>query len=115
MALQEQLKDMVNIPAGVTVTVDQLGMVSCKGPKGEASKMLRNPLVDFTVEGDAVVFKTKRTTLRDKKMLYTVSAHVQNLVKGVTEGFTYKLKICSGHFPMNVSMKGKDFIVESFW
>jgi len=40
------------------------------------------------------------------------------MIRGVTEGYTYKLKICSGHFPMNVSLKGdvleiKNFIGES--
>ena len=47
-------------------------------------------------------------------MVQTFTAHIKNLVKGVTEGHMYKLKICSGHFPMNVSVTGNEFIVKNF-
>jgi large subunit ribosomal protein L6 len=36
------------------------------------------------------------------------------MIKGATEGHVYKLKVCSGHFPMNVAVAGKDFVVKNF-
>ena len=39
---------------------------------------------------------------------------MKNMVKGVVEPFQYKVKICSGHFPMNVSMSGQELIVKNF-
>jgi large subunit ribosomal protein L6 len=36
------------------------------------------------------------------------------MIKGVQEGFTYKLKICSGHFPMSVALKGNTFEIKNF-
>jgi large subunit ribosomal protein L6 len=33
---------------------------------------------------------------------------------GVEKGHTYKLKICSGHFPMTVSLSGSKFAVNNF-
>ena len=47
-------------------------------------------------------------------MLKTYRAHVKNLIKGVNEKFVYKLKICSSHFPMNVSISNNQFIVKNF-
>jgi len=47
-------------------------------------------------------------------LLGTYVAHLNNLFRGVKEGFVYKLKICSGHFPMNVSIKNDEFIIKNF-
>jgi len=49
-----------------------------------------------------------------KTMGGTLKAHIYNMIKGVTEGHEYKLKICSGHFPMNVSLNGDVFTVKNF-
>lgn len=115
MAASEQLEDSVRIPEGVMVTVDPAGLVSSKGPKGEAHKLLRNPSVAITVEGDVVLCRAKRSTLREKKMVNTFSAHVRNIIKGVQDGFTYKLKICSSHFPMTVTVKGSELVVKNLF
>ena len=37
------------------------------------------------------------------------------MAKGVLEGYKYTLKICSGHFPMNVSVGGGQLIVKNFF
>ena len=47
-------------------------------------------------------------------MLYTFKAHINNLIRGIKEGFTYKLKICSSHFPMSVSVEGDEVIIKNF-
>ena len=36
------------------------------------------------------------------------------MIKGVSEGHIYKLKICSGHFPMNTAVNGNKFVVNNF-
>ena len=48
-------------------------------------------------------------------MIYgTFKAHIKNMIKGITEGHIYKLKVCSGHFPMNVSVNKDKLIVNNF-
>jgi large subunit ribosomal protein L6 len=47
-------------------------------------------------------------------MMQTFKAHIKNLIRGVMEGHLYKLKICSGHFPMSVSVSGEEFIIKNF-
>jgi len=36
------------------------------------------------------------------------------MIKGVTKGFTYKLKIVFSHFPITVKIKEKTLIIENF-
>jgi large subunit ribosomal protein L6 len=44
----------------------------------------------------------------------TIASHIKNMIKGVTEGFEYKMKIVYSHFPIKASRQGTDFVVENF-
>lgn len=44
----------------------------------------------------------------------TVAALVENMIKGVTRGFTYKLKIVFSHFPISVKVKDNVVSIENF-
>ncbi len=84
-------KRPVSIPAGVTATVEN-GQVSMKGPKGTLSI----PMVDevsYTLEGDLLTIKPANDTKRARSFWGMQRTLVQNLVTGVTEGYTKVLEI----------------------
>jgi large subunit ribosomal protein L6 len=108
-----ELKSTVAIPAGASLNVVR-GIVHAKGPRGEITKNLFHPNITITVENDEATIESKKTTKREKKMVYTFTSHLKNMVEGVTEGFEYKLKVCSGHFPMSVALKGEMLEVKNF-
>jgi len=56
----------------------------------------------------------KNTTKKEKKNIGAYNAHIKNMIKGLKEPYNYVLKICSGHFPMNVSVSNDEFIVKNF-
>lgn len=112
---REQLERLVDVTEGVTVTVDANSNVVAKGPKGEVTKSLRNPRIAYVVEGNQVKITSISSTKMDKKLINTMTAHVKNLIKGASEGFTYELKICSGHFPMTVAVKGDTLEVKNLF
>ncbi len=84
------------------------------GPKGDSEKIFVHPRVHVTVDGNKIVLKAPKATKREKTILCSFEAHIKNMVKGVQEVHTYTLKICSGHFPMNVAVAGSDFVVKNF-
>ena len=47
-------------------------------------------------------------------MIGTFVAHSNNMIRGSKENHTYTLKICSGHFPMNVSVSDSKLTVKNF-
>jgi large subunit ribosomal protein L6 len=51
---------------------------------------------------------------RAKSMIGTVTSSIKNMFTGVTEGYTYKLKIVSTHFPINIKVQGDTVIIENF-
>ncbi len=109
----EKLEDRVALPEGVTATYEA-HMLTVTGPRGALSRLLFHPAIRVTVADGAVAFAAQKATLREKKCLYTFMAHARNMVRGVTEGFTFTLKVCSGHFPMSVSVKGDVFEIKNF-
>ena len=84
-------KKAVPVPAGVTATIDN-GTMSVKGPKGTLSLVLRDE-ISYTVENDGISVQPANDTKRARAFWGMQRTLVQNLVTGVTEGFTKKLLI----------------------
>ena len=89
-------------------------LLTIKGAKGEVHRDFRHPKVVLSVEGNKVILKALKGTKREKTLIGSYEAHIVNMVKGVQELHQYKLKICSGHFPMSVSVSGQEFIIKNF-
>ncbi|MFH1915896.1 MAG: 50S ribosomal protein L6 [Nanoarchaeota archaeon] len=106
--------DELAIPEGITISLDN-GIFTIKGPKGEIRKDLSYPTVMFEIEGTNILFLiNKKKTQREKKLSHTFKARLKNYFRGVQNPHTYKLKVCSGHFPMSINVKGKTFEVKNF-
>jgi large subunit ribosomal protein L6 len=108
-----ELKAEVEIPEKVQVSVEGR-TVKVTGPKGDLQRVFNFPRIDAKVENNHILLKVKDATRREKTQSGTMVSHLRNMVKGVTEGHVYKLKICSGHFPMNVSVSGDTFTIKNF-
>ena len=111
--MKQDLTEEIELPAGVSVQHAQ-NLIRLRGPKGEVSRTFVYPGVNITLEENKIVLRAVKATKREKRMLSTFAAHLKNLIKGVQEPYEYKLKICSGHFPMNVSIAGKEFTIKNF-
>ena len=109
----KELAETIEILEGVEVKVDR-GLISAKGAKGECNKTLVDPKITIEVKDGNIILTAKNATKKQKTKLGTYKSHVINLMKGAAEGHSYKLKICSGHFPMNVTISGKEFAVKNF-
>lgn len=84
------------------------------GPKGTIERNFREKSIEIKIEDKKVVVKALSPNRNTKRIMNTTKAHIQNMVKGVKEGYEYRLKICSGHFPMNVAIQGKDITIKNF-
>jgi len=106
-------EDFINMPQGITASIDK-GVFTVKGPKGEISRNFFSPITNIEVKENKIVVSSKKGKRKQKTMVNTTLSHIKNMLNGIKEGHVYKLKICASHFPMNVSVKGKEFIVENF-
>lgn len=82
---------VITIPAGVTVAQNGDKIV-VKGKNGELSTKVPAKIT-VTIEGDKVTV-ARANDARNVKMLHgSTRAHIANLVKGVTEGFSVELEL----------------------
>ncbi|MBI2548919.1 50S ribosomal protein L6 [Candidatus Woesearchaeota archaeon] len=107
-------EESVIIPEKVTIHLAK-GVVTVKGPKGEIRRMVTNPKISFVVNNQKLIATAPHATQREVTHIRTNLAHLKNMCKGVLHGHVYKLRICSGHFPMNVSVQKGQFMVKNLF
>ena len=81
----------VPLPKGVTATI-QDGTVAVKGPKGEL-KVKLVPEVEATLDDGAISVMPRKNDQRSRAMWGMQRTLVNNLVVGVTTGFSQSLEI----------------------
>ena len=111
----DRIEHSVTIPEGVTAALSEDGVVSIQGPKGSLSRQFLNSNLDLFQEGGALIVRTDLPRRKMKALAGTWNAHLNNMVKGVTDGFTYSLKAVYSHFPMTLSVKGNIFVVNNYF
>jgi large subunit ribosomal protein L6 len=85
-------KQPVVIPAGVTITVSKENVVSVKGPKGELKENIDRD-IKVEVKDGQVLFTRPTDQIRHRAMHGLYRSLVNNLVKGVTDGYIRKLEL----------------------
>ncbi len=81
----------INIPADVTISHEG-GTVIVKGKNGELTESLHTD-VALLIEDNVVTLKPKRETRQARALWGTMRAIINNMVVGVSTGFTRKLQI----------------------
>jgi large subunit ribosomal protein L6 len=85
-------KNPVIITDGVKITVGDNNIVTVKGPKGELKQAI-DPDIKVEVKDDKVEFVRPTDQIRHKAMHGLYRSLVNNMVKGVTEGYSKKLEL----------------------
>jgi len=102
----------VEIPEEVDVNIKN-DAITIHGKQGSITKRL--PFDVKTEKKDnKIIIHTRLKGRRGKAILGTTKGELKNMIKGVTEGITYKLRILYSHFPMNVKVQGDTVIIENF-
>jgi len=100
-------KNPVTVPAGVDVKIDG-GLVRAKGKLGELTMPMDRD-VTITREGDKVVVNPVGDHKRARVMWGTTRALINNMVKGVSQGYTVELEIAGVGYRAQVQGKNMQF------
>ncbi len=110
----KMMLEEIEIPEGVEVKVEG-NKVWVKGEKGEVQrefKLLKG--IKISLEDKKIKIISEVEKRKFKKIVKTTVAHLKNMIKGVQEGFRYRLRICFSHFPITVKVEGDKVIIENF-
>ena len=97
------------VPAGVTVT-NENNKVTVKGPKGELSLDLVKG-IEVNIEENTLTVTRPNDEKAIKAMHGTTNANIENMIKGVTEGFQKGLEIIGVGYRFNV--KGNTLVINA--
>jgi len=109
---------VVEIPEGVEVDVEGNDVegytITAKGPKGENTRKLKFRGIIIEKKDSKILVYSKEDKTRMKAMVGTFASHIRNLLKGVNEGFEYRLKVVYAHFPVKLRVEGDEVVIENF-
>ena len=91
MSLSRIGKLPIEIPSGVTITVDS-GDVTVVGPKGTLTQFV-TPAVDVKIEDGTLTVHPKDESKEARAQHGLMRALINNMVTGVTKGFEKKLEV----------------------
>ena len=85
-------KKPIEIPSGVTVTIDANNNVIVKGPKGELTRTF-NPEITITQEENVITLTRPSDSKEHRTIHGTTRAVLANMVEGVSKGFERGLEL----------------------
>lgn len=108
------LEEVIKIPENTNIELIR-NIIKVSGPVGNNEKIFNDPRVNIKKEDNKIILSSKQQNRNVKRIIKSFKSHINNLIKGSQKNYIYKLKICSGHFPMSVSVSGNKLIVKNFF
>ncbi|EQB64737.1 MAG: hypothetical protein AMDU3_IPLC00004G0315 [Thermoplasmatales archaeon I-plasma] len=107
------MEKVIEIPKGVKVKLEGFAF-EAQGPKGKVSKIFKNEYVTMELKDKNIRIYTKREKKTDIAVVGTWASIVNSAFIGVTKGFIYTMKIVYAHFPVKVTVKGNQVLLDNF-
>merc|ERR1719223_103584 len=115
MKYLSQEKDIV-IPEDVEVKI-KARVVTVTGPRGTLTKSMQHVAIEFSsIDDKRIRVKVWHGGRKHIACIRTISSHIENMIKGVTIGFEYKMRFVYAHFPINanISPNGDNIEIRNF-
>jgi large subunit ribosomal protein L6 len=108
-----EISKTVQVPEDVTLTLKDK-TITIKGTKGSLTRDFSYAPISIEGDGKNVRLYAKWPRKKEAALVGTIYSHINNMIIGVTKGFTYKLKIVFSHFPISVKYQDKSVLIENF-
>ena len=110
----EEIFGKIDVPEDVNVTKDG-NIINVNGKLGKNSKDFTKIPIIIDVDNKQIIIKPYGMRKKYVALINTTKSIITNMIKGVQNGFTYKLKIAYAHFPITVKIKDKQVSVENYF
>jgi large subunit ribosomal protein L6 len=107
-------QSILEVPEDIQLTLNK-HQVRVQGPLGELTRDFSHAPISLAHENKKVTIEVMWPNKRTAATVGTIHSHIQNMIIGVTHGFTVKMKIVFAHFPMSVKIQENQVIIENFF
>ena len=111
---KEDILAEVEIPEKVTAKFEN-NILEVSGPQGTVNKDFEKIPISLTINGKKIIIKPWAKRRKDLAITNTSRSIIRNMITGVLDGYTYKLKVVFAHFPISIKIKGKQISIENFF
>jgi large subunit ribosomal protein L6 len=109
---RKQITEEIELPDGVSASLVG-GMIVIKGKGGELKRAVGGTQVK--AQGNKITLISEKGNKKEKKMLMSLRSHIENMAQGIVKKHEYRLKVCSGHFPISVVVAKGEVQVKNFF
>jgi len=113
MTKTTRVAEETEVPKGVSAEFHD-PVLTVKGPQGTLKRTFFHPRIKMTVAKGNITVETRMASLREKALVGTWVAHARNMIRGVQQPFTYRMKAVYAHFPVKMTLKGNELLIENF-
>lgn len=110
----EFFENEIVLPSEVSITKDQ-NVLTAKGSYGSVQKDFTKMPAIIDLKDNKITIKSRGNRKKDFALVNTIQSVINNMIKGSSKGFTYRLKIVFAHFPITVKIKNREIYVENFF
>uniref|UniRef100_A0A1L8DRN4 Large ribosomal subunit protein uL6 n=1 Tax=Nyssomyia neivai TaxID=330878 RepID=A0A1L8DRN4_9DIPT len=87
--------------------------VKISGPRGKLERTFKHLALDIYMAHKRTIKVEKWFgTKKELAAVRTVCSHIENMIKGVTKGFQYKMRAVYAHFPINCVTSEGNTVIE---
>ncbi len=113
MSTREHVSTL-EIPEGISVSLEER-TISVKGKLGTVKNDFTKLPAFLTIENNILKIEPYGTRRKDFAISKTAQSIINNMIKGVQNGYKYRMKIVFAHFPITVKIKDGKVHVENFF
>jgi large subunit ribosomal protein L6 len=103
----------IEIPEAVKLELEGRKLVM-SGDNGRVIRDFSHVNINIDYEEGTLRVWAVNPRKREASLVNTIVSHVKNMIKGITEGFIYRLKIVFIHFPMTVRVNDRKVMIQNF-
>ncbi|KAL7752740.1 60S ribosomal protein L9B [Sorochytrium milnesiophthora] len=102
----------ISIPEGVKVEFNARN-VQVTGPRGKLSMSFKHVNCEIKRIGKSKIrIQLWHGARKQAACIRTVASHIENMIKGVTRGYQYKMRFVYSHFPINANVVEEGSVIE---
>ncbi|UCG89767.1 MAG: 50S ribosomal protein L6 [Candidatus Heimdallarchaeota archaeon] len=112
------IERIIEVPENVTAKLTPIRggkTVQIKGPKGKLVRTFERLKVYISLSNKKFLIQSFFGNKAEASMVGTITGHISNMIKGVTEGFTYKVRVITSHFPATVEVQKNTVFVKNLY
>ena len=114
MVKLDRVTHSIVLAEGVTAELNDDTLTLSKDANSLSRKFVSDR-VELFKDGGGITVRCNLPRRVEKALAGTWAAHVRNMNKGVSEGFTYKMKVVYSHFPMSLKVEGNHLVVNNYF